>query len=245
MDEQCPDEAHMRREDCKQELVEAIQLFAELGYGEGVAGQFSVRDPDNPGCYWVNPFRMDFYHVKVRDLLCVGPHGVVVAGRGTLSPGLDSLHGALYRVRPDLAAFAHAHSLYGKAWSALGRPLDPITQDACALHGRHSVYAQYGGLVNNRQEGKEVAATMGSGNAVILQNHGFLTGGRSVAEAAWLFVVMERAAQVQLLAEAAGTPVVIPHDVAEPTAETLVANLEYVELQFRNLYQTTCLRRRP
>jgi ribulose-5-phosphate 4-epimerase/fuculose-1-phosphate aldolase len=245
MNEQFPDEAHMRREDCKQELVEAIQLFAELGYGEGVAGQLSVRDPDNPDCYWVNPFGMDLYHVKVRDLLHVGPQGVVIAGSGTLSPGTDALHGELYRVRPDLAAFAHAHSLYGKAWSALGRPLDPITQDACTLYGRHSVYAQYSGLVNDHQEGKEIAATMGSGTAVILQNHGFFTGGRSVAEAAWLFVVMERAAQVQLLAEAAGTPVVIPHDVAEPTAEALTADLKYAELQFRNLYQTTCLRRRP
>ncbi|RSM81612.1 class II aldolase/adducin family protein [Kibdelosporangium aridum] len=243
MDEVLADEASVRREEVKEELIEAIQLFALLGYGEGIAGHISVTDPDNPDCYWVNPFGLDFHEVRVRDLLYIGPQGTVLAGRGAMNPSVDPLHGELHRARPDLAAFAHTHSLYGKAWSSLGRVLDPITQDACALYGRHAVYAQYDGLVNDRQEGKEVVATMGAGTAVILQNHGFLTGGRSVAEAAWLFVVMERAAQVQLLAEAAGKPIVIPHEIAQPTAETL-AGLEYAELQFRNLYRSTVMRRR-
>jgi ribulose-5-phosphate 4-epimerase/fuculose-1-phosphate aldolase len=243
VDEVLADAAGVRRADLKDELVDAIQLFARLGYGEGIAGHISVRDPDSADCYWVNPFGLDFHEVRVRDLLLVGPQGTVLSGRGALNPAVDPLHGELHRSRPDLAAFAHTHSLYGKAWSALGRPLDPITQDACALYGRHGVFTQFNGLVNDRQEGKEVVATMGAGTAVILQNHGFLTGGRSIAEAAWLFVVMERAAQVQLLAEAAGKPVLIPHEVAEPTAATLSA-LEYAELQFHNLRRSTCGARR-
>lgn len=237
MNGQLADEAHVRGEDCKQELVEAIQMFARLGYGEGIAGHVSVRDPERPDCYWVNPFGLDFHQVRVCDLLAVGPDGTVLAGRGALNPSVDPLHGELHRARPDLAAFAHTHSRFGKAWSALGRSLDPITQDACALYGRHAVYGRFSGLVNDRQEGKEVAAAMGTGTAVILQNHGFLTGGRSVAEAAWLFVVMERAAQVQLLAEAAGTPIVIPPEVARSAADTL-ADLRYAELQYRNLRQS-------
>jgi ribulose-5-phosphate 4-epimerase/fuculose-1-phosphate aldolase len=238
VDEVLADETGVQRAALKDELVEAIQLFARMGYGEGIAGHISVRDPDGPDCYWVNPFGLDFHEVRVRDLLLVGPQGVVLSGRGALNPSVDPLHGELHRSRPDLAAFAHTHSLYGKAWSALGRPLDPITQDACALYGRHAVYGRYDGLVNDRQEGKEVVATLGNGTAVILQNHGFLTGGRSIAEAAWLFVVMERAAQVQLLAEAAGKPILIPHEVAEPAAATL-SGLEYAELQFRNLHRST------
>jgi ribulose-5-phosphate 4-epimerase/fuculose-1-phosphate aldolase len=243
MDERLINSIQVRSADVKHELVEAIRLFASLGYGEGIAGHLSVSDPDHAGYYWVNPFGLDFEHVEVKDLLYIGPDGAVTAGRGSLNPSVDPLHGELHRARPDLVAFAHMHSPYGKAWSVLGRVLDPITQDACAIYGRHSLYPQFEGLVNDRQEGKAVAAILGSGTAVILQNHGFLTGGRSIAEAGWLFVVMERAAQVQLLAEAAGKPVIIEHDVAESTAAAL-AQLEYAELQYRNLHMTTCPGRR-
>jgi ribulose-5-phosphate 4-epimerase/fuculose-1-phosphate aldolase len=53
---------------------------------------------------------------------------------------------------------------------------------------------------------------------VILRNHGLLTVGGSVDEAAWWFVTMERSCQAQLLAEAAGTPVLIDDAAAELTA---------------------------
>ena len=51
---------------------------------------------------------------------------------------------------------------------------------------------------------------------MILQNHGFITVGRSVEEAAWLFITADQSAHAQLLAEAAGTPKLIRHEVAEP-----------------------------
>jgi ribulose-5-phosphate 4-epimerase/fuculose-1-phosphate aldolase len=219
---------------CRQQLLEALHLFGWLGYADGIAGHISVQDPRQPDCYWVNPFGVDFQQVSPTDLLLVGPAGTVLSGSGELNPAVDPLHGELHRSRPDLTAFVHTHSLYGKTWSALGRLLDPITQDACALHGRHGLYARYDGLVNDRLEGKAIGEAMGAGTAVIMQNHGFLTGGRSVAEAAWLFVVMERAAQSQLLAEAAGSPVVIPDAVATKVGAAL-SRLEYAELQFRNL----------
>ncbi len=51
---------------------------------------------------------------------------------------------------------------------------------------------------------------------MILQNHGFLTVGRSVDEAAFLFITAEHSAKAQLLAEAAGTPKLIRPEIAAP-----------------------------
>jgi ribulose-5-phosphate 4-epimerase/fuculose-1-phosphate aldolase len=105
--------------------------------------------------------------------------------------------------------------VHGKAWSSLGRLLDPITQDACFLYGSHSLFAEFNGVVLDEEEGRNVANALGPVNkAVILQNHGFLTVGASVDEAAYLFISAERSAQVQLLAEAAGTPKLVRHEVA-------------------------------
>ncbi|MGI5467374.1 class II aldolase/adducin family protein [Streptomyces sp. CA-132043] len=229
------------RDTCRQQLVDAIHLLGALGYGHGLAGYMSARDPQRDDCYWVNPLGVDFRRLRVDDLLLIGPDGEVVDGQGELNPSVDPLHGELHRARPDLAAFTHTHSPLGKAWSALGRPLAPITQDSCALFERHALYAEFGGPVTDRTEGKQIATVLGDRMAVILRNHGFLTGGRTIAEAAWLHVVMERAAEVQLLAEGAGEPYVIPDDIARATARML-SKVEYANAQFRNLYATTCTR---
>jgi ribulose-5-phosphate 4-epimerase/fuculose-1-phosphate aldolase len=110
--------------------------------------------------------------------------------------------------------------LHGKAWSSLRRPLDPLTQDACAFHGDHSVFDDYTGVVLDLEEGKRIAHALGGNKAVILANHGLLTVGQtSVDEAAWWFITMERTCQAQLLAEAAGTPVLIDAAQAEKTAQ--------------------------
>ena len=78
-----------------------------------------------------------------------------------------------------------------------------ITQDVCAFYNDHSVYADFGGVVLDLEEGDRIAAALGHRKAVILQNHGLLTVGQTVDEAAWWYITMERSCQVQLMAEAA------------------------------------------
>jgi len=112
-----------------------------------------------------------------------------------------------------VTSVAHAHSLYGKAWSSLGRLLEPLTQDSCAFHRDH-VLVPYGGLALTHQEGERIAEGLGSCKAAILANHGLLTVGNTVDEAAWWFVSMEGACRGQLLAEAAGTPKPLPDALA-------------------------------
>ena len=111
-----------------------------------------------------------------------------------------------------MIAAAHSHSIHGKSWSSLGRLLDPITQDACAFYDDHALFDDFTGVVLDLEEGKRIGHALGDRKAVILRNHGLLTVGHSVDEAAWWFITMERTCQAQLLAEAAGTPVLIDAD---------------------------------
>lgn len=120
----------------------------------------------------------------------------------------------MHQARPDVVAAAHSHSTYGRAISALGRKLEPITQDVCAFYQDHGLFDDYTGVVTDLEEGKRIAAALGGHKAVILRNHGLLTVGDSVDAAAWWFITMERSCQVQLLAKAAGQVVPIEHDNA-------------------------------
>jgi ribulose-5-phosphate 4-epimerase/fuculose-1-phosphate aldolase len=93
-----------------------------------------------------------------------------------------------------------------------------LTQDACAFYDDHSVFEDYTGVVLDPEEGKRIAHALGGGKAAILANHGLLTVGRTVDSAAWWFMTMERSAQAQLIAQAAGDPIPISHEMAKATA---------------------------
>ena len=88
----------------------------------------------------------------------------------------------------------------------------------CAFHDDHALFDDYTGVVLDVEEGKRIAHALGDNKAAILRNHGLLTVGHSVDEAAWWFITMERSCQAQLLAQAAGEPVLIDPDQATKTA---------------------------
>jgi ribulose-5-phosphate 4-epimerase/fuculose-1-phosphate aldolase len=201
----------------KQRLAAAFRVFGKYRFDEGVAGHITVRDPELTDHFWVNPLGVAFSQMKVSDLALVSHDGRLVVGDRAINQAAFAIHSQVHMARPDVIAAAHSHALYGKAWSTLGRLLDPITQDSCMFYGRHSLYSDFNGVVLDEEEGRNVANALGPDNkAVILQNHGFLTVGRTVDEAAFLFIAAESSAQAQLLAEAAGTPKLIRHEVAEP-----------------------------
>ncbi len=195
-------------------LAGAFRLFARFGFDEGVAGHITVRDPERTDWFWVNPFGMHFSQIRASDLILVNERGEVVEGDAHVNTAAFAIHSRVHTARPDTVAAAHAHSLYGKAWSSLGRLLDPITQDACAFYQDHGLFDDYTGVVYETTEGDRIAQALGQGKAVILRNHGLLTVGRTVDEAVWYFIAMERSCQAQLLAEAAGKPVLISHESA-------------------------------
>jgi ribulose-5-phosphate 4-epimerase/fuculose-1-phosphate aldolase len=202
----------------KQNLAAAFRLFSRFGFDEGVAGHITARDPEMTDHFWVNPFGMHFGHIRVSDLMLVRHDGTIVSGDLPLNQAAFAIHSQIHAARPDVISAAHSHSVYGKSWSTLGRMLDPITQDACAFYQDHALFDQYSGVVLDLEEGKRIAHSLGDGKAAILRNHGLLTVGHSVEEAAWWFITMERSCQAQLLAEAAGTPVLIDPAMAKLTA---------------------------
>src|SRR3954465_4730866 len=203
----------------KQRLAAAFRLFSRFGFDEGVAGHITARDPELHDHFWVNPFVMHFGQIKVSDLILVNDKGDVVEGNRPVNTAAFVIHSQVHAARPHVVAAAHSHSTYGKTWSSLGRLLDPLTQDVCAFYGDHALFDDYTGVVLDTEEGKRIAHALGEHKAVILRNHGLLTVGHSVDEAAFWFITMERSCQVQLMAEAAGDVFPLDDGVARSTAE--------------------------
>lgn len=214
------DDVAAERTQRKASLAGALRVFGRLGFGEGVAGHITVRDPEHLDHFWVNPFGMSFRHIRSSDLLLVNHVGEVVEGSAPVNRAAFVIHAAIHQARPDVVAAAHAHSVYGKAFSSLGIPLAPITQDSCIFFDDHVVITEQGGaVVFELEAGRELAAKFPTGKAAIHQNHGLFTVGQTVEEAAFWFISMERSCQAQLAAMAAGEPKVIRDEYARYTAQ--------------------------
>ena len=219
------DSIEQERQHRKERLASVFRVFSRFGFEEGLAGHVTARDPELEDHFWVNPFGVPFGHIKASDLLLVDHDGNVVEGLHPLNQAAFAIHSRVHQARPDVIAAAHTHSLYGKTWSSLGRLLDPLTQDACAFYEDHALFDDFTGVVLDTDEGDRIGEALDDNKAVILKNHGLLTVGHTIDEAAWWFITMERTCQSQLLAEAAGTPIPIRDEVAKTTSEQVGSHL--------------------
>lgn len=186
----------------------AFRVFARKGYTEGTAGHISIRDPVDPHTFWINPLGKHFGLLKASDMVHVDEHGNILPDGYQLPINAAgfAIHSALHRARPDVDAACHTHSVHGKAFSALGQELAMINQDVCTFYKLHALYDDFGGVALDAKEGEAIAQAVGSGKGAILRNHGLITVGKTVDEAAYLFTLMERSCETQLLAQAALRP---------------------------------------
>ncbi|KAF6817842.1 class ii aldolase adducin domain-containing protein [Colletotrichum sojae] len=191
-----------------EQMAAAFRIFARLGFSDGASGHISLRDPVDPETFWINPYAVHFGVLKVSDMVHIDISGNRLGGGpGPVNTAGFMIHSALHSARPDVNAACHMHSPHGRAWSTFGRPIDMLNQDSCMFHNDLSVYPSFGGVVLAAEEGKRIADHLGPTNKnLILQNHGLLTCGGTVAEAASFFIALERACHAQLLVEAAVSP---------------------------------------
>ncbi|KAH7153596.1 class II aldolase/adducin N-terminal, partial [Dactylonectria macrodidyma] len=188
-------------------MAGAFRVFARKGYTEGLAGHISLRDPEHTDCFWTNPLAHHFGLMKVSDLILLNHKGEAIGGN-TSKPANTAgfqIHSHIHDAHPHVNAACHAHSINGRAWASFGKRLDMLHQDACNFYGEaHQVYQDFGGVVLDPKEAERLAATLGPrGKGLILQNHGLLTVGKTVDEAAYLFSLLEACCEMQLKVEAA------------------------------------------
>ncbi|WYZ37085.1 hypothetical protein EsH8_II_000591 [Colletotrichum jinshuiense] len=203
-------------------MAGAFRVFARKGFTEGASGHISVRDPVDTNTFWINPLGKHFGMLKASDMVQIDEDGQVIGGnKVAVNAAGFMIHSAIHKARPDIHAACHTHSPAGKAWSTFGRPLDIISQDTCNFWGTQAVYKSFGGVVLGADESDKIAQALGEKSRVlILQNHGLLTTGSTVDEAAYLFTLMEKSCEVQIMVESTGLPkILIGEKEAEFTAK--------------------------
>ena len=191
-------------------MAAVFRHWSRAGFTEGMSGHISLRDPEFPSLFWMNPLAVHFGLLRASDMLLVSDDEsrgeVILAGNRLKRPANKAgwaIHAAVHCARPDVNAACHAHTVAGKAWSAMGKQLEMLDQDVCNFYGEAGkIYGDYGGVAVGRgavEEGEAIARALGKfGKGLVLANHGLLTVGNTVDEAGFLFGLLERCCDVQL-----------------------------------------------
>jgi L-fuculose-phosphate aldolase len=193
--------------DPRRDLTRLAWILADEGHESGLAGQLTARGPD-AGTFWTLPLGLAFDEAEESSWLLIDDALHVLAGEGAhgiREPNpATRFHLWVYRARADVHAIAHTHPPSASALAAAEQPLIVAHMDATPLFEDIAFLPDWPGLPTADREGELIAEGLAGKHAMLLAHHGLLAAGRSVQEAAFLAVFIERMARQQLDAAAVG-----------------------------------------
>jgi L-fuculose-phosphate aldolase len=199
---------HDENLDLRKEIIAVCLELEQKGYVVGTYGNVSVRITAG---LLITPSRIDYQSLTPPDLVEVTLEGEAKPGKRLPSSELE-VHRQIYLLRHDVGAVVHTHSLYATALSCRHETLPVIVEEQSQVIGDEIRCTKYVPAGRHRELGEEIARTLGGSNGVLVANHGTVSCGRSLAEAMFACQIVERVAQMRLLAGPPGVLVPIPEE---------------------------------
>jgi ribulose-5-phosphate 4-epimerase/fuculose-1-phosphate aldolase len=194
--------------DIRIDLAACYRLVALFGWDDLVFTHISARVPGEKEAFLINPYGMLFEEITASSLVKVDAHGEKLAPSDwPVNPAGFVIHSAVHAARHDVGCVLHVHTNAGVAVSAQREGLLPISQIATIAMSSLG-YHDYEGIALRDDEKPRLVRDLGSNACLMLRNHGLLTVGATVGEAfVWMYS-LQRACEVQLLAQSGGGPLV-------------------------------------
>jgi len=186
------------------DLAACYRLVAHYGWDDLIFTHISARVPGPETHFLINPYGLMFDEITASSLVKIDLEGNKVANSPyDINPAGFTIHSAVHGARDDAHCVLHLHTLAGVAVAAQRDGLLPISQQSLFPLSGLSYHA-YEGLALNPEEKKRLVADLGQNNFMILRNHGLLTCGETVADAFLHMYILQRACEVQVMAQGGG-----------------------------------------
>jgi L-fuculose-phosphate aldolase len=193
----------MTHDALKKKMIDAGRVLVAEGQDDFTRGHISARLPDNPSLFFMKPHSHGLDEITMENILTINLEGEVVAGTSRRHSEVY-IHSEILRVRPDVQCVLHTHPPYSIALSATGRPLRCFNQGGALFYESLGRYADTINLIRSKEMGAGVARDLGARRAVLLKNHGIVVTAQTIEELIVSTLMLEEAARIQLIAEAAG-----------------------------------------
>lgn len=187
----------------RQQLLFAFHVVDMLGQPSGMGSHLTARLP-GAETFFFHVHNFGFGEVT-QDLIHEADFELnVLSGENVdVNPTLH-IHTRIYTARPDVTCILHTHAKHVTALSAIGENIRVITQGGARLYEECVFFDEDDGAALGKAPGEAMARVLGDRSCMVLKNHGLLTAASSIPAAVILADTMEREAEIQLMAMAAG-----------------------------------------
>jgi ribulose-5-phosphate 4-epimerase/fuculose-1-phosphate aldolase len=186
------------------DVAACYRLIALHGWDDLVFTHISARLPGPEHHFLINPYGMMFGEITASSLVKVDEScRKLMDSPFPVNPAGFVIHSAVHAARPDVQCVLHTHTVAGVAVSAQRGGLLPISQQATVVLAALG-YHDYEGIALHDDEKPRLQRDLGTSSFLILRNHGLLTVGATVADAFLNMFLLQRACEIQLLAQAGG-----------------------------------------
>jgi ribulose-5-phosphate 4-epimerase/fuculose-1-phosphate aldolase len=200
------------------DLAAVYRLIAHYGWDDAIYNHSSMRVPGEPRNFLMKRHELLYTEVTASNLVKVSMDEDLDELSGVNRSGF-SLHGGVLSARVDVNCAIPVHTEIGLAFAGLKSGLRMLSQPAIRFYKRIG-YHKYEGITEDFSERERINRDLGQNRALIMQNHGMLTVGKTAREAFVLMHHLLEAANIQLKMEATGSELIeIPPDVCAKTAE--------------------------
>ncbi|NLX61976.1 MAG: L-fuculose-phosphate aldolase [Tissierellia bacterium] len=189
----------------RQLIVEYGRKLITQGLTRGTSGNLSIFNREK-NLLAISPSGMDYFEIQAEDVVILDIEGNIVDGHRKPSSEVE-LHRIFYERRQDINAIVHTHSIYSTVLACLNYSL-PAVHYVVASAGKDVRCAQYA-TFGTRQLAENTYKAMEGRKAVLLANHGLLTGGKDLKEAFGIAESVEYCAEIYYRAKSIGQPVII------------------------------------
>ncbi len=206
----------------REELTQATREMYRRGLVGAYSGNTSIRlsGSGNESLLLVTPTHHPYYRLQPDELVVVDANGAPV-GSNKLHPSSETLlHLEIYRRRDDVQAVVHTHSIHASVASVVGRDIPPIIDEMLLTIGGPVKVSKYA-FPGTQQLAEEAYSALGDRNAALLRNHGVVSVGPDIWEALETADLVERLAQIFVLARNFGprAGASLPDDAIETEME--------------------------
>ncbi|MBC7196353.1 MAG: L-fuculose-phosphate aldolase [Deferribacterales bacterium] len=186
-------------------LVEYGKKLIEKNLTKGTSGNLSIFNRKEK-LFAITPSGIDYFKTELEDVVVMDLDGNVVEGNKKPSSE-HNLHRIFYANRDDIDAIVHAHTVYSTVLSCMRMSL-PAVHYMIASAGKDIRCAEYA-TFGTEELAENAFNAMADRKAVLLANHGVLTGGRNISEAFSVLEDVEYVSELYLKAKIIGDPIII------------------------------------
>lgn len=193
------------------EIIRVGSYLASRNYHAALAGNISFRISEE--CVLCTRHGADKGALATEDIVLCGMDGSKIGGNGHPTSEF-SMHRMAYRERPDVRAVIHAHPPTATAFAATSVPLDQLMLPEMVVLLGPVALVPYATPGTEELAGK-LKLYLESHDGFLLENHGALTVGGDLREAALRMELIEHNAQITMHARQLGKVFVLAPEERE------------------------------